>query len=696
MTWRLDNVGAKAHVGLTSDPDAGSSTSSIDYRIYIKDSGSYTLYDTGGSMGISGTVSAGDVFSVQRVEGKIYYVHNGDVVGEVVDANNDLLFGHSVFYNRNEKIDDVSIQGAVNVGDIDEDGLPDQFELDLAANSGGQFTWIDEIFPGDDFDQDTVSNLQEYLDGSDPTDSYDTRTWRAVDWTDFVRTEQVNGTNGGNGLVTEASGSGGADAISTRRMTGNGLLQWQFGQTNENVFIGLATSNPNQSSGSIDYAIRGNGSGVLRVYEGGTSRGDVGSYTTTDQFEIRRIDGQITYWKLPSTGGEELLYTSEETSTGDLLVDTYMSDYGGVGFDEVKWRGAVIPGDVDEDGMGDQFELDLISNSNGLYTSIYQVQPSDDFDQDTVSNLQEYLDGSDPTDSYDTRTWRAVDWTEFVKTEQVNGTNGGNGVVTEASGSGGADAISTRRMAGNGLLQWQFSQTNENVFIGLATSNPNQSSGSIDYAIRGSSSGVLRVYEGGSSQGDVGSYSIDDQFEIRRIDGQITYWKLPSTGGEELLYTSEETSTGDLLVDTYMSDYGGVGFDEVKWRGAVIPGDVDEDGMGDQFELDLISNSGGTYTSIYQVQPNDDYDGDSRTNLQEYIDWSDPTDANSKYDFEEVDWTNLVKTQETLSNDAYIGSSLDKISGGSSWNAGAESTKIIAGNGAIQFRFGARQQEGCE
>ncbi|MFH0879934.1 MAG: hypothetical protein V2A34_09495 [Lentisphaerota bacterium] len=70
----------------------------------------------------------------------------------------------------------------LNMGtDLDGDGLSDQWETALIINnSGGLYTNIYDVLPGDDFDGDRVSNKDEYMAGTAPEwsgDVFEANKW---------------------------------------------------------------------------------------------------------------------------------------------------------------------------------------------------------------------------------------------------------------------------------------------------------------------------------------------------------------------------------------------------------------------------------------------------------------------------------------------------------------------------------------
>ncbi len=64
--------------------------------------------------------------------------------------------------------------------DSDADGLPDTWEQMILFASGGAFTSVSQVRPEDDFDGDGVSNMNEFIAGTDPTWSVDLLAFDAI------------------------------------------------------------------------------------------------------------------------------------------------------------------------------------------------------------------------------------------------------------------------------------------------------------------------------------------------------------------------------------------------------------------------------------------------------------------------------------------------------------------------------------
>ena len=110
------------------------------------------------------------------------------------------------------------------------------------------------------------------------------------------------------------------------------------------------------------------------------------------------VNGALTKNQATDFGaGNSFTFTAVATSINVLLYANY-SDVGAqtVYYDNIRVTAAAGNNDVDEDGMPDQWEID---NFGG--TSEQDGGPEDDYDHDGASNLDEYLAGTDPTNSSD-------------------------------------------------------------------------------------------------------------------------------------------------------------------------------------------------------------------------------------------------------------------------------------------------------
>ncbi len=491
--------------------NASESYQDIEYAIFLATSSRLYIYEGGASRGGFGSYNADDVFEIRRAaNGQVSYWRNG------------LLFYTSTRSSAGETL-----------------------LVDASLYTGG--SQITEV---------------RWCGVDD---------WIPVEWQQVIGATSSLGSKGSD-LQRSASGNnwGGSGAISMRAMPGAGELQVVPGATNAYRMIGLGVSNDSADYRDIEYALYFSINGGLKIYESGVYRGTFGSYTATDVFEVRRDDaGEVTYWK-----NDAKFFTSPRLSSAEnLFVDT--SFYTAASkVTEVRWRGQTAlfenDGDLDDDNIPDEFEESLFA-AMGV-TSIYDINPGDDFDNDGVSNYQEYLDGTSLIDSADFRDWVPVDWQSIVGASPSAGSVGSN-LQRSASGSswGASGAVSQRYLPGAGSLRVIPAETNTYRMIGLGVSNDSADYRDIEYALFFAINGGLRIYESGSYRGAFGSYSADDVFEVRRDDaGLVTYWK---NGAK--FYTSTRSSAGEtLIVDTSLYSANSQ-VTEVRWSGAVLPPERD-------------------------------------------------------------------------------------------------------------------------
>lgn len=101
-------------------------------------------------------------------------VHSGDMVSIIVkDPEGQKTIMEAQAIPPVSQPGDMVFVYATAGTDENHDGIPDQWEWELIANSGGVLHSLADVHPNDDFDGDGMSNLQEYLAGTFPFLDYD-------------------------------------------------------------------------------------------------------------------------------------------------------------------------------------------------------------------------------------------------------------------------------------------------------------------------------------------------------------------------------------------------------------------------------------------------------------------------------------------------------------------------------------------
>jgi|GEM_PF-920292 len=153
--------------------------------------------------------------------------------------------------------------------------------------------------------------------GDDGPGAYTGR--QPVTWTNTVGV-----TVNGNSLTNTAGGWNTSAASSTQAITsGDGYVETTIAETSTYRMIGLSYGDSNQDYSDIDFAIYPAYGGGLYVYESGTYKAALGSYTTGDVLRVSVESGVVKYRK-----NGTLLYTSNVSPSYPLLVDTSLYSTG--------------------------------------------------------------------------------------------------------------------------------------------------------------------------------------------------------------------------------------------------------------------------------------------------------------------------------------------------------------------------------
>lgn len=419
-------------------------------------------------------------------------------------------------------------------------------------------------------------------------------------------------------LKTTGAGNWSGGAFSRRAIGGDGRVQFVADQLLD-YRVGLNDESDGPSWQEIDYTIFLQQDGTMTINEGTQQVFPVSGtlpYVAGDTFALERIGSEIRYFQ-----NGVLLHISESVLSDVLHLDTsiYSSSMSSI-LSHATISGGGLPGDVDEDGLPDDWEQEIVDSSpSDSITSIFDVRGEDDFDEDGQTNAQEYVDWSDPVDSNSVFAYTPVEWLDFVGTDTGGAGSLANSVLRKVLGNDGwnAGAVSKRAIPADGSLRF-IVEKSTGFRIGFNDESLTASWEEIDFSFHLDPSGHLSIWEEAQqvypTSGTV-PYSAGDEFSIVRDGGDLLFYR-----NRELLYTAVLTQIDPLYVDITLYEIGSTPVvSGVQTSGDVLLGDVDEDGLPDDWEQQIVDQDpNDNITSIYDINPGDDLDGDGLTNLQEY------------------------------------------------------------------------------
>ncbi|MEZ0386092.1 MAG: hypothetical protein ACAI34_03425, partial [Verrucomicrobium sp.] len=597
-----------------------------------------------------------DVFSIHRIGVLVRYLKNGEVIYTSTAPSLGKLYVNIFGASSGQLALGARYQGVVKP-DADNDGMEDVWEqVYVLQNPTDEITAVSQFTPGGDYDSDGVSNLQEYLDGTDAGSIVSKAL--PVTWVSHVNTAS-QGALGGLTKTAGAASTYDADAIGQIAIIGNGRVNFRAG-AGSHVLLGFNITNTSRDYADLNYAWHPKNSGVLSIYEGSTYVTDVGTWTPSTLLGLERVGDTISYLK-----DNVVVYTSTVKTRQPLIVDAAFY-FVGSQVTEARY----VTGDNDGDGMPDSWERAQMVTGPGT-PDVQTYLPTGDPDGDGVNNLQELLDGTDPGSFFS--KMESVVWTSIRNAVTV-GTNGG--LRKSSNGADwGADALASKKMVGDVEVQFVPGTTGQYMAVGFNSNNEGSSYSDLSYAIRLIGSGQYVIMENNVQVPSlVGTHTSDTTFRIARVGDTVRYY-----ADGVLVYTSAVKNPAVLYVDCSIYNLNDA-FIQCRYA----TGDSDTDGMSDVWELaQLPSGSGAVAVQAYL--PTDDADGDGVNNLQEFLDGTDPRNIGSR--LEPVIWTSLRNTITVGANGG-----LKKNAGGADWGGDALANQQIAGDGSVEFVPGSTGQ----
>ncbi|MDB5274087.1 MAG: hypothetical protein JWO58_2454 [Chitinophagaceae bacterium] len=632
-------------VGL-STTNTNSNFTSIQYAIYLLNSGAIQIYESGTGRGGFGTYASNDVFRVAVDNNVVKYYQNGNLLYiSAVAPTLPLLVDVSI--NNSGGTVTNAVVANYNVGSfaataINAGSTPSyQWQVNGSNVGTNSATYTNVSLNVNDIVMciltpslagcvgtttyasnsitnkalSTPSTIDFYIQGTTSTAACNIAEeqvkWKTSDFNYVVVT------SGNNLSKFQSNGNWDGGAASWNTVADNGYLQFTATEINTFRAIGLSTTNANNNYTSIQYAFYLNNSGGVQITESGTNRGTFGTYNTNDVFAITVEAGVVKYYQ-----NTALLYISNITPTLPMLVDVSLYNTGATIANAVVGNystGSFIASATNA-GASPSYQWKLNGSNVGTNIATYTntglavndvvtcvLTPnlggctSTTYNSNTITNktlvnstnLEFYIQGTAATAACNT-TDEEVRW----KLSDLSNVQASGNDLTKIQSDGNWDggAASWNMVANNGYLQFTAAETTKGRMIGLSTTNANSNYTSIQYAFYLLSNSTIQIYESGNSQASPGSYNTGDIFKITVENNIVKYYQ-----NGTLLYTSSTPPTLPMLVDVSIKNAGGTVLDAFvsNYNVGVFTATATNAGTSPAYQWQLNGANVGTNSATY-------------------------------------------------------------------------------------------------
>lgn len=627
-----------------STTNANTNYTSIQYAIYLVNTGSLQIYESGTSRGTFGTYTSNDVFKIAVESGTVKYYQNGNllyissvapVLPMLVDVS--LRTIGSTVTN--------AVVGNYNTGTFTATaanaGVSPTYQWKVNGVNAGtnSSTYVNASLSTNDvvscvltpslagcgtttYTSNTITNkstsssssIEFYIRGTTATTAC-LAAEEQVRWkiSDLDKVQAA----GNNLTKIQSGGNWDGGAASWNTVSNNGYVKFIASETNTARMLGLSNVNTDGNYTTIQYAFYLLNTGSLRIYELGNSQGTFGTYNTGDTLQIAVEASVVKYYQ-----NGNLLYISSVTPTLPMLVDVSINTLAGtlnnvvvgnnntglftatatnagttpayqwklngvnVGTNSTSYTNTALT-------ANDVVTCVLTPNLSGCGSSTYT---SNSITAKTVKSpvgMDFYIQGTVAASACNTADeqvrWKTSDLSNVLVT--------GNSLSKLQSGGnwdGGASSLNT--VSNNGYFQFTVSEVNTFRSAGLSSTNANSHFNTIQYAFYLTNSGSLQITESGNNRGAFGTYLAGDLLKVAVESNQVKYYQ-----NGTLLYISALAPTLPMLVDVSVNSTGGTITNAIvsNYNTGVFTATATNAGVSPVYQWKLNGANVGTNSTTY-------------------------------------------------------------------------------------------------
>lgn len=301
--------------------------------------------------------------------------------------------------------------------DRDGDGVSDyaEWEVNNRLNPGSPLSSHIDIRPNDDFDGDRVTNRHESEDETSLVDIED--YFSHVDFGRLFGSDEgvmFNVESSPSGVkstrIFRTAETGPAEGASHHEMGDGSRVRFQFLPPSSGIgSVSVGFSRRSRDIGDplpCALLIEWDGTGVARiVYSGETTPPGVGTFliSPSDLLELR-LESSASGDQIHVEKNKIALHSVNLPAgfgpldfSADPIVLVVSSDTLESGVHNLRQRRVHDP-DSDGDGLPDMWEQQIIDAYPAQFSAVDEVFPGEDPDDDDLTNLEEYIHGTDPAE----------------------------------------------------------------------------------------------------------------------------------------------------------------------------------------------------------------------------------------------------------------------------------------------------------